>query len=297
MFKGVLAAAVLTMALAAGGASNAAGPHDPLVSTDWLAQHLNDRDLVLLHVGDRGAFGNGHIPGAHFIELDDISTPHQPGALMLQVPSAEVLKQRLQALGISDASHVVVYFADDWVSPATRVMFTLDAAGLGDHVELLDGGMNKWRREGHALTKDAVPAARGTLSNIALRPSTVDAEFVRSHVGQPHYVLIDARAPVFYDGLRHSGAMGHERNGHIPGAHNLPFDSVTNDDLTFKSPAQLTALFRQAGVAPGDHVIAYCHIGQQATAVLFAARLAGVDAVLYDGSFEDWTMRNYPVER
>jgi thiosulfate/3-mercaptopyruvate sulfurtransferase len=84
--------------------------------------------------------------------------------------------------------------------------------------------------------------------------------------------------------------------GHLPGARNIPFSSVTTTDLNLKSPEQLEALFKEAGVAKGDRVIAYCHIGAQATAVVFAARSLGIDAVLYDGSFQDWARRGLPVE-
>jgi len=176
-------------------------------------------------------------------------------------------------------------------------LFTLQSAGLGAHADLLDGGMPKWRREGRALTdQPTVVTPPGTLASFNFQPTIVDVAFVRAHARQPGYVLIDARAAIYYDGLEESGADGHPRRGHIPGAHNLPFTGITNDDLTLKNPAELLALFRNAGVMPGDRVIAYCHIGQQATAVLFAARAVGIDAVLYDGSFEDWTMRNLPVE-
>ena len=298
MLKGVCVAAALAAAvLTPDGAHGAGAENDLLVSTDWLASHLRDPNLVLLHVGDQDEFRATHIPGARYISLRDISATSQDG-LDLQLPPASELRRHLQALGISDNSHVVVYYGNDWVSPSTRIVFTLYAAGLGDHVDLLDGGMGKWRREGRPVTA-AAPAAPtpGALAELTLRPVVVDADFLRAHVGQPGYVVIDARARVFYDGVESSGAHGHRRNGHIPGAHSLPFTSVTNDDMTFKSPAELAALFHNAGVQQRDHVIAYCHIGQQATAVLFAARAAGIDAVLYDGSFEDWSIRNLPVER
>jgi thiosulfate/3-mercaptopyruvate sulfurtransferase len=178
------------------------------------------------------------------------------------------------------------------------VLFTLQAAGLGERADLLDGGLRAWRRQGGAVTTVVpAPPRPGALASFQLRPTIVDADFVRTHVGKPGYALIDARAQVFYDGLMPSGAHGHMQRGHIPGARNAAFTSVTNDDLTLKSPDALTALFRKAGVKPGDRVIAYCHIGQQGTAVVTAARAAGIEAVLYDGSFEDWTLRDLPVER
>jgi thiosulfate/3-mercaptopyruvate sulfurtransferase len=268
---------------------------DPLVSTAWLENHLHDRDLVLLQVGEASEYKTAHIPGARLVHLSDVSA--KQGRLTLELPTAPELRQQLQSLGISDGSRIVVYFGNDEISVSTRVLFTLLSAGLASHTDLLDGGMPKWRREGRSLT-DQTPAATqpGRLAPFNLQPTVVDAAFVRSHAGQPGYALIDARAPMYYHGLEKSGADGHERRGHIPGARNLPFTSVVNDDVTLKKPAELLALFRNAGVKQGDRAIVYCHIGQQGTAVLFAARAVGIDAVLYDGSFEDWTLRNLPVE-
>ncbi|MBD8898524.1 sulfurtransferase [Rhodanobacter sp. DHG33] len=268
---------------------------EPWVSTAWLASHLHDPNLVLLQVGEASQGNAAHIPGARFVHLEDVAATSSK--LSLELPTAQELRQRLQGLGISDGSRVVVYFGNDQVSAATRVWFTLQSAGLGAHADLLDGGMPKWHREGRPLTDQATAVTPGTLAPFKLQPTVVDVAFVQAHARQPGYVLIDARAAMYYDGLEKSGADGHLRNGHIPGAHNLPYTDITNDDLTLKKPVELLALFRKAGVKPGDQVIAYCHIGQQGTAVLFAARAVGIDAVLYDGSFEDWTMRNLPVER
>ncbi len=268
---------------------------EPWVSTAWLERHLHDSNLVLLQVGEESQYQSAHIPGARFVRLADVATTSDE--LSLEMPTAPQLRQRLQDLGISDGSRVVVYFGNDWVSPSTRIWFALQTAGLGARADLLDGGMPKWRREGRPLTDQATAAPQpGTLAPFDLQPTIVDAAFVQAHARQPGYVLIDARAPAYYHGLEDSGARDHLRRGHIPGAHNLPFTSITNDDLTLKKPAELLALFRKAGVKPDDRVIAYCHIGQQATAVLFAARAIGIDAVLYDGSFEDWTTRDLPVE-
>lgn len=268
---------------------------EPWVSTAWLESHLHDPNLILLEVGEASQYKSAHIPGARLVRLADVAATS--GELSLEMPTAPELRKRLQDLGISNDSRVVVYFGSDRVSESTRILFALQTAGLGAHAALLDGGMPKWHREGRALTDQATAAAPpGTLKPFNLQPTIVDAAFVRAHAQQPNYVLIDARAAMYYDGLEESGADGHHKRGHIPGAHSLPFTSIANDDLTLKTPAELLALFRKAGVKPGDRVIAYCHIGQQATAVLFAARAVGIDAVLYDGSFEDWTMRDLPVE-
>jgi thiosulfate/3-mercaptopyruvate sulfurtransferase len=266
------------------------------VSTTWLAEHLKDPNVVLLHVGDRKGYDKEHIPGARFVDLDDISVSnhdHEHGGLMLEMPQPDSLRARLEALGISDRSRVIVYYGSEWVSPATRVIFTLDYAGLGAGAALLDGGMQAWRAEHRALTAEIPKAQRGTLAALKINPIVVNAAWVKSRIGTPNFHLIDGRAAVYYDGVEAGGP----RKGHIKGAKSLPFTEVVDDKLYLRKPVELKALFAKAGVADGDTVVAYCHVGQQGTAVLFAARAIGHPVLLYDGSFEEWSRKpELPVE-
>ncbi|MGA8806679.1 MAG: rhodanese-like domain-containing protein [Thermoanaerobaculia bacterium] len=282
-------------------AANAfAGPRQNLVvDAAWLKAHLADPDLVLLHVGDKAEYEAAHIPGARFVSQQDISvSDHSGKGLMLEMPAAEDLRHRLEALGISDKSRVVVYYGKDWVSPSTRVMFTLDYAGLGARSSLLDGGQEAWVRAGGVVTKDVAPAKSGTLSALKLRPIVVDAATVNARLGTPGVSVVDGRDAAFYDGVETGGAHGQQhRTGHIRGALSIPFTSITDDRLLLKSDAELAAIFAKAGVGPNDIVIGYCHIGQQTTAMLFAARTLGHPVLLYDGSFEDWSRHtDYPVD-
>jgi thiosulfate/3-mercaptopyruvate sulfurtransferase len=277
-------------------AQMAVAPSAPVVvSTEWLARHLKDPGLVLIHVGEKAEYDAGHIPGARYVRLDDISvTSHDHASgLMLEMPTPDSLRARLEALGISDRSRVVVYYGNDWVSPATRVIFTLDYAGLGSSAALLDGGMPAWKAEGRPLTTDAPKQSRGQLAALRIKPIIVDAEWVKSRLGSPSLHLIDGRAAAFYDGVEKGGS----RKGRVAGAKSLPYTEVMDDKLRLRSAAELRALFARAGVAAGDTVVAYCHIGQQATAVLFAARSLGHPVLLYDGSYQDWSRRaELPVE-
>jgi thiosulfate/3-mercaptopyruvate sulfurtransferase len=288
-------ASLVAVALAAGAsAADAQAPRDRLLVTpQWLAAHIDDPDLVLLHVGDPGAYARAHIPGARLVRLHDLSTPHQDGALMLEMLPADQLRERLQTLGISSDSRIVVYYGGDWVSPSTRIVFTLAYAGLGARTSLLDGGMEAWKEAGQRTTAEVPPTRRGTLP--ALRPADliVDAAWVRAHANAPRVALVDGRAAAFYDGVQAT----ERRKGHIPGARSIPFTAITDEKLRVRSAAELEALFRNAGIRPGDTIVGYCHIGQQATAVLFAARTLGYDVKLYDGSFQDWDARtDLPVE-
>ncbi len=282
------------------GIVHASSPRDQLVvSTAWLAQHLDDPDLVLLHVGDKAEYEARHLPGARFVVLSEISVSDRTGpGLILEMPPAEDLRQRLASLGISDTSRIVVYYGKDWVSPSTRVVFTLDYAGLGDRVSLLDGGMGAWTRDGHPVTDVVPPPRTGTMSPLKTRATVVDAAFVRAHLGRPGFAVVDARDPDLYNGVATGGSKDRpHRTGHIAGAVSVPFSQLADDNVMLRSTGELAAAFKKAGVQPGDTVIGYCHVGQQATATLFAARLLGHPVLLYDGSFEDWSRHpEYPVD-
>jgi thiosulfate/3-mercaptopyruvate sulfurtransferase len=297
--KRFLAACLGVLLLA--GTAHAAGDarRELLVDADWLASHVDDPGLVLLHVGDADEYAQGHIANARLVSLDDVSvSEHTRDGLMLQMPDEEDLRRRLQKLGISDDSQVVVYYGKDWVSPATRIVFTLQYAGLGGRTRLLDGGMPAWVRQGGALSTATPEARPGVLSELDLQGLVVDADYVRAHLDAPGTAIVDGRAAVFYDGVQTGGAHGHvHKTGHIKGAHSIPFTEIADDQLLLRSQDELRALFTRAGVQPGDTVVGYCHIGQQATAMLFAARLLGHPVKLYDASFQDWSRgENRPVE-
>jgi len=269
-----------------------------VVSTSWLAAHLNDPNLVLLHVGDKVQYAAEHIPGARLVSLSDIAnTDHTGKGLILEMPAAEDLRVRLEKLGISDNSKVVVYYGKDWVSPSTRVIFTLDYAGLGDRAVLLDGGMTAWRRDGHKVTSEVPPPRTGKLAPLKVHPTIVDAAYVRAHLATPGMKVVDGRAAVFFDGIETGGSDEHpDRTGHLPGAGSFPFTEVTNEELMLRSPDEWRALLTKAGVKPGDTVLGYCHIGQQVTAVLFVARTLGHKVLLYDGAMQDWSRHpDYPM--
>ena len=283
----------------AASVAQAGTPRDTMiVSASWLAKHINDSNLVLLHVGDQAGYDAAHIPGARRVSLGEISvSDHSGKGLMLELPSAEDLRQKLEAIGISDDSRVVVYYGKDWVSPTTRVIFTLDYAGLGDRTSLLDGGLEAWKRNGGAVTTEVPAKKSGKLSAPKTKPIVADAETVRARLAAKNAIVIDSRAAAFYDGVDTGGSHDQaHKTGHIAGARSVPFSEISNETLTIRPAEELEALFAKAGAKRGDTIITYCHIGQQATAVLFAARSLGYNTLLYDGSFEDWSRRDLPVE-
>ncbi len=266
-----------------------------VVSAAWLAEQLNDPNLVLLHVGDAAEYAAAHLPGARLVAQRDVSVSshdHENG-LMLEMPSADTLRAQLQRLGISNDSRIVVYYGNDWVSPATRIVFTLDYAGLGARTSLLDGGMQQWIASGRPVTKDVASKPDGSLAPLRVRPLVVDAGWVKSRIGTRGTAIVDGRSPSFYDGVEATGP----RKGHIPSARSIPFTEIADDKGSILSRAELVKLFADAGVQPTDTVVGYCHIGQQATAMLFAARILGHPVRHYDGSMQEWSRRTeLPVE-
>jgi thiosulfate/3-mercaptopyruvate sulfurtransferase len=219
-----------------------AGPRESLVvDANWLAKHLNDPNLVLLHVGDKAEYDAKHIAGARYVSLRDISLPTDmaKGELHLQMPPADDLRERLQNLGISNDSRVIAYYGKDWVSPTTRVILTLDYAGLGDRASLLDGGMDAWVAAGNPTT-DAAPAAKkGSLAPLKIKPVIVTGDQVRAAMGKKGTVIIDGRSPAFYDGVETGGMHDRpDKTGHIAGAKSVPFTEVVNDKNEWKSPEE-----------------------------------------------------------
>lgn len=288
------ALAILVFVCLTSASANAQTPRESLiVSPAWLAAHLNDPDLVLLHVGDKTDYGVRHIPGARFVALADLSvSAADTGGLNLEMLPVATLQDRLASFGISHSSRIVVYHATTQITHSTRVMLTLDYAGLGDRSSLLDGGMGAWVREGRGLTS-VVPEPRvGALAPLQRRPLIVDAAFVQANLKSAKVSVVDARLTPFYEGTQvGGGAQAPHKTGHIDGAKSVPWSDLVNDQQAFRSAAELQERLAKAGVAPGDQIVAYCHIGQQATAVIFAARTLGYKVLLYDGSFEEWSKR------
>lgn len=264
------------------------------VTAEWLAKNINDPKLVLLHVGQKAEYDAGHIPGAVFVPLQELSAPADPNGLALELPTVEQLKPALEKFGISNDSRVIVYFGKDWVSPTTRVYFTLDVFGLGGITSILDGGMPAWVAAGQTLSKDVPVKKPGLIKLDKNQKAIARADWVKANLGKDDVKVIDSRTAEFYDG---SSAGNMPRAGHIKGAKSIPFTSFTDTNLKFKDDAAIRKMFADAGVKPYDTVVTYCHIGQQGTVDYFAAKKVGYKVALYDGSYQEWSrLADMPVE-
>ncbi len=214
------------------------------------------------------------------------------------IVSTEWLAKHLtfERLGVTDKSRIIAYFSKDWVTPTSRVYFTLDYLGLGDQTSILDGGLPAWIAEKRPVTTEIRTPRPGSFAPHPNAKLVVDAAWVSGNINKPGVAILDARDAKFYSGAE-AGNM--PRAGHIPGAKSIPFSTLVEDSNDkFKSAEALRVIFDTAGIKPKDSIATYCHIGQQASLLYFVARYLGYDAHLYDGSFQDWSNRSdLPVEK
>jgi thiosulfate/3-mercaptopyruvate sulfurtransferase len=256
------------------------------VSTEWLADHVRDSALVLIHVGSEDGYEKEHIPGARFASFGDFVVRRDSGAgLRNELPAPQVLRGWLESLGVSDHSRIVVYSENEQVLFATRLLFTLDYLGLGDQASLLDGGLIAWEGEGRPLSSEAPEVKPGSLSDGPVRDLVVDAGWVNDRLNRPGYAVIDARPHDQYTGETEREGM---RAGHIPGAISLPLTELFDQTGKLRHESEIARLFEVNGVAAGDTVVGYCVTGVLGTGATFAARALGYQVRLYDGSWEEW---------
>lgn len=281
----------------AGLPTQAGEPAPVIVSSTWLSRHLRDAGLVVVQSGGADQYARGHVPGSVLLPSGGLerSDMGEGGSMdMSALPDAAELRRALERLGVSDGSHVVVVFASEDLPQATRVILLMRYAGLR-RVSLLDGGLDAWRDDGFPVNADRPTVMAGHFAAPPDSTTVVDYRYVQTRVRTAHVKLIDARAPIYYDGPGERGSMS-MHPGHIPGATNIPYSSLFDAHLRLRPRSEIEATFREAGVLPGDTVVAYCHVGIQATVVVLAARLAGLPARMYAGSFHDWSARHLPTE-
>lgn len=263
----------------------APNPANMLVTTAWLADHQNDRDLVMLHVGTKAQYDSGHIVGARHTSLEEVALPTVPGGLSLQLAGAEQLTAWATRNGIGDRTRVIVIPHDGALQSATRVFITLAYLGAMDRISLLNGSYQAWKSESRAVTTALPAAAPAVTFTPKLRPDIIATiAQVEAATNDRTRHIVDARLTRFFNG----DGGGYPRPGHIPTAVNVPLSSVSTNGY-LKPISELKTLFADAGVDQSKPVITYCHIGQQATLLWFVATMLGHDARMFDGSFQEWS--------
>jgi len=266
---------------------------DDLVSTEWLAGELGAADLRILDAtwclpadkrDPRAEYEAGHIPGALFTDLDDVSDPDSAFPHML--PTEHRLASRMQSLGVRDGARIVVY-DNSPLHTSARIWWMLRQFGA-HHVAILDGGIAKWKAEGRPLERGKPSVRHGHFTPALDRRGVMDKAGMLAHVGDEGREIVDARSPTRFAGTE-AEPRADLASGHIPGSKNLPQARLFNADNSWKRGDALRAAFEEAGVDLSKPMVTTCGSGVTAAVVLFGAHLLGKDDVaLYDGSWSEW---------
>jgi thiosulfate/3-mercaptopyruvate sulfurtransferase len=286
--RGAVFAAIAVFWAVAPLAGQGAPSAPVLVTTEWLAEHLNDEGLVVLHVGSEASYTEGHVPGARLMPLASFAV--ERNGLSTEMPDAAAFDELLEAAGVSNDSRIVVYSATHPPQLAARLYVTLDYFGLGGRTSLLDGGLRAWRAESRSLSTEAARPTRGSVDLRVRLGLVVDHDYVQQRLADGASAVMDARDTPFWTGAQMNQQRA-ARAGRVPEAKNVPFNTLVEDSGRLKGLDELRALFTRAGVSSDRPLVVYCHVGQQASLLLLAARLLGHEVRLYDGSYEDWSKR------
>ncbi|MBY4894118.1 3-mercaptopyruvate sulfurtransferase [Rhodobacteraceae bacterium N5(2021)] len=264
-----------------------------LVSTEWLAAHLDDPDLRIIdasyYLADMGRdaraeYAAGHIPGARFFDIDEIADGRS--TLPHMVAPVEKFMSRMRAMGVGDGHQVVVYDGMGMFS-APRVWWNFRLMGKTD-VAVLDGGLPKWLDEGRAM-EDMPPIVRDRHMTVQRQAHLVkDVTQVASASKLGDWQIVDARSPARFRG-EEPEARPELRSGRIPNSKNVHYATLFNADGTMKEGAALRAAFEAGGVDMDKRIITTCGSGVTAAILMLGlTRLGHMDVSLYDGSWSEW---------
>ena len=273
---------------------------ESLVSTQWVADHGSDANVRLVEVDvDTSAYDEGHIAGA--VSFNWQSQLQQN--VVRDIVSRSEMEALLSSSGVAPDTTVILYGDNNnWF--AAWAFWQLKYYGHND-VRLMNGGRALWLAEGRAVTTD-VPSHAATQYSITAENGDLRAlrDYVLQAVNSGSHALVDVRSPDEFSGALNAPPNvpqeGSQRNGHIPGAANIPWGQAVNEDGTFKSAADLSALYGGKGVDGSRETIAYCRIGERSSHTWFVlSQLLGYDNVRnYDGSWTEWgSIVGAPIQR
>lgn len=253
-----------------------------LVSTEWVAEHLQDPDVLLVHVAMPGmAPVEAFIPGAVVLDYHSIETSE---GLAVELPPVDTLVSVFEAAGVSNDKHVVLY-GGGAAHIAARGFVTLEYLSH-PRVSVMDGGIEAWRDEGRPTESTPAEPQPGHFVPEINSDLLADTAWIEARLDDPTIALIDARPASQFAGPSNRGL----RPGHIPGAGNIYFVELLESEEVprLKPRNEVEALFAEAGFADGGTVVSYCQIGMRASYNYLIARHLGYDVKFYDGSWQEW---------
>jgi len=263
-----------------------------IVDVGWLTTHLNDPDLVIVHIAPlKLEYEREHIPGARYLFPGwlTISTPDEATTFV----QPRDIKKVLELLGISNKSKIVLTFMNGILTSVCRVYLTLDYAGLGDQTFILNGGVEQWKAAGKPVVSDFPLVKKGKLSIVPNKNIIYTTDRINKNIKSPKVDIIDTRSAPFY-----AGTSGGPRYGHIPGALNIPIAKLYDENFRFLPDDKLKEVFHDAGTKPENELVTYCFVGNAASIVYFVACSLGYNVHLYDGSMDEWGNRfELPLEK
>jgi thiosulfate/3-mercaptopyruvate sulfurtransferase len=291
----VVPAVVVGLLCVAGLAAERQSPygrgHVKLVSTEWLANHLDDSNLIIVDAQtDVYDYLNEHIPGAVHLSDQTLRAPDQGMPVRyLSAPAIELLFCRV---GLSNNTPVVVYTGKGAITGTgdglgqTMVAYTLARFGQNT-VYVLDGGLDKWTAEKRPVTKE-FPKIRAGNFKAAERDCHVTMDQLKDLMKRDNVIILDARGAKAYE-----GQAVWSKSGHIPGAISLPWKSLMADDnpTLLKSDAEIAEILKKHNITPDKTIVTYCGTGREATNLflLFQCYLGFPNVKLYEGSFTEWS--------
>lgn len=265
-----------------------------IVSTDWLAAHLDAPDIVVIHAmlpfektrqELEAEYVEHHISGALPFDIDEIAD--QDAALAHTMPSAVQFSSQMRKMGIGDGQRIVVYDCEGNFC-ASRVWWMFKTFGVED-VAVLDGGLPKWLAEARPIASgEPAPASERHFTARFQSMKLRDIDDVRQALASATDQVVDVRSNERFTGQEEESRKD-VRSGHMPGAINLYYKEMLRDDQTMKSPDELRAIFAAAGVDLKNPVITSCGSGITAAIVVLGLDIVGHDdAAVYDGSWTEW---------
>ncbi|RLQ89467.1 3-mercaptopyruvate sulfurtransferase [Notoacmeibacter ruber] len=267
----------------------------PMVSAEWLEEHLHEPGLSILDASwylpaqGRDAeeeYEAGHIPGAVFFDQDLVVEPGSD--LPHTLPSPRHFAQHVGSMGVAVHDRIVVYDGPGFFT-APRVWWMLRTMGA-KNVAVLSGGADGWKAEGRPVTKEPTKVAPCLFETDFDENAVVSLDEMKAVAGSGDAVIVDARPAGRFTGEEPEPREG-MKSGHIPGSRNVPTTSLSKDGA-LKDEAALASLFEDAGVQKDRPVITSCGSGVTAAALLLALEQAGYENVrLYDGSWSEWGSR------